>query len=297
MVPGLYECPKCKTIIKEKKKKEEKPEELSITQGDWFMRNTKLNANYEICEQGIIAHQTPKMMIAALICHSPDFPKSSYIRLSWFKDSARIHWGMVKIRDKAVLLNTIKALKSIDKNFDEEFNWIGKGDTPADPDLSDVDYLNYKIVDKMCPVCGKKLKKRKKFYECENQVCGELYVIVHGLPLFNYPAENLPLRFVKNLPIAYYIPVAGITTQMHVGDWKAISVIYKESNPERKWLRFYWWTRNLQPYLKSQLIMDMEADKSLTWSSRKGVKSPNIYDKSIIKPLIDALKKIETIWG
>jgi hypothetical protein len=296
MIPGLFECPKCKTIIQEKKKKEEKPEELSVTQGDWFMRNTKLNEKYEICEQGVIAHQSPKMMIAALICYSPDFPNSKYIRLSWFKDPIHIHWGMIKIRDKAVLTNTIKALEKIDKNFDEEFNWIGKEEIPADPELSDVDFLNYKIIDKMCPVCGKKLIKRKKFYECENQVCGELYVIVNGLPLFNYPAENLPLRFVKNFPITYYLPVAGITTQMHVGDWKAIAVIYKDSNPDRKWLRFYWWTRDLQPYLNSQLIVDLEANKSLAWTSRKGVKSPNIYDKKILRPVIDALKKIETIW-
>lgn len=295
MVPGLFECPKCKTIIKEKKKKEEKPEELSVTPGDWFMRNTKLNDKYEICEQGVIAYQTPKMMIAALICHSPDFPKSNYIRLSWFKDQARVHWGMVKIREKAVLLNTIKALETIDKNFDEEFNWIGKGE-PADPKLSDQEFLNYKLTEQKCPVCGKKLKKQKKFYECENQVCGELYVIVSGIPLYNYPSEQLPLRFVKNFPIAYYIPIAGITTQMYVGDWKAIGVIYKESNPDRKWLRFYWWTRDLQPYLESQMIVDNEANKSLAWSSRKGVKSPNVYEKSIIKPIIDALKKIESIW-
>jgi ribosomal protein L37AE/L43A len=298
LVPGsIYECPKCKTIVQEKKKEEEKPSELSVASGEWFMRNTKLNEKYELCEQGVIAHQTPKMMIAALICHSPDFPKSSYIRLSWFKDLARIHWGMIKIRDKVVLNNTIRALEKIDENFDEEFNWIGEGDIPADPELNDTEFLHYTIKDKKCPVCGKTLKKRKKFYECENQVCGELFVIVDGIPLFDSDSQKLPLRFVKNLPITYYLPVAGITTQMYVGDWKAIAVIYKESNPERKWLRFYWWTRNLQPYITSELTIDIEANKSLAWSSRRGVKSPNIYDKSILKPLINALKKIESIWG
>ena len=296
MVPGLYECPKCKTIIQEKKKEEEKPKDLSITSGDWFMRNTKLNAKYEICEEGVIAFQDDKYMIAALICHSPDFPNSNYIRISWFKEHVHIHWGMIKIREKAVLQNTIQALKMIEKNFDEEFNWIGEGDTPADPTLNDVEFLNHVIKERKCLVCGKTLKKRKKFYECENQMCGELFVIVDGMPLFDYPAEKLPLRFVKNLPIAFYLPIAGVTTQMNVGDWKAISVIYKDSNPDRKWLRFYWWTRNLQPYLRSELTIDMEANKSLTWSSRRGVKSPNIYDKAIVKPLIDALEKIDTIW-
>ncbi|MHA1110546.1 MAG: hypothetical protein ACTSRE_05555 [Promethearchaeota archaeon] len=260
------------------------------------MRNTKLNPKYEICDEGVIAHQTPKMMIAALICHSPDFPNSKYVRLSFFKELARIHWGMVKIRDKAVLSNTIAALESIDKNFDEEFNWIGEVETPVDPNLDDQEFLKFIITDRKCPVCGRTLKKRKKFYECENQACGELYVIVKGIPLFNFASEKLPLRFVKNLPIAFYLPVAGITTQMYVGDWKAISVIYKESNPDRKWLRFYWWTRNLQPYITSELIIDTYANKSLAWSSRRGVKSPNIYEKSIIKPLIEALKKVESIW-
>lgn len=270
--------------------------ELSVTPGEWFMRNTKLNEKYEICDEGVIAHQDPKLMIAALICHSPDFPKSKYVRLSFFKDLARIHWGMIKIRERSVLKNTIQALEIIDKNFDEEFNWVGEGDGSPDPNLDDQEFLNFKITDRKCPVCGKTLKKRQKFYECENQVCGELFVIVKGIPLFNYPSEKLPLRFVKNLPIAFYLPVAGITTQMFVGDWKAISVIYKESNPDRKWLRFYWWTRNLQPYITSELIIDTYANKSLTWSSRRGVKSPNIYDKNIIKPLIEALKKIETVW-
>ncbi len=107
---SIYECPKCKTIVQERKK-EEKPAELSVTSGAWFMRNTKLNEKYEICDEGVIAHQDPKMMIAALICHSPDFPNSKYVRLSWFKELARIHWGMIKIREKGVLRNTISAFR------------------------------------------------------------------------------------------------------------------------------------------------------------------------------------------
>ncbi|MBN2155052.1 MAG: hypothetical protein JW776_03320 [Candidatus Lokiarchaeota archaeon] len=296
LVPGIFECPNCKTIIKEKIEEEEKPEELSITSGDWFMRNTKLNSKYEICEQGIIVHQTPKDMIAILICHSPDFPNSNYIRLSWFREKARIHWGMIKIREKSVLKNTIQALERIDKNFDSDFEWVNKEEDAMDNNLSDEELLIYTFTDRKCPQCGKTLKKRKKFYECENQMCGELFVIVNGRPLYNSPSEKLPLRFVKNLPINFYLPVAGITTKMFVGDWKAIAVIYKESNPDRKWLRFYWWVRDLQPYLESQLTIDIEANKSLSWSSRKGVKSPNIYDKRIIRPFIAGLKKIETVW-
>ncbi len=290
LVPGIFECPKCKTIVQDKKKEEEKPEDLEITTGDWFMKNTKLNPKYEICDQGIIVHQTEKIMIAVLLCHSPDFPNSKYCRISFFKERARVHLGMVKIRKKEVLQNTIDALEKIDTNFNDEFEWVVEN--TIDPNLSDDEFLNYTLTDRKCPECGKTLKKRKKFYECENQVCGELLVIVDGRPQFHYPPEELPKRFVKNLPITYYFPVAGITTNMQVGDWKAVAVIYKETNPDRRWLRFYWWTRDLQPYLKSQLTIDIDANKSLKWQSRRGVKSPNIYDKTIIKPLIDGLKKI-----
>jgi len=260
------------------------------------MRNTKINSKYEICEQGIIVDQSSIYMIAVLICHNPDFSNSKYVRLSWFKDPAHIHWGMIQIREKAVLANTIRALETIDKNFDEEFEWIGSSDPLADPNLNDDKFLHYKIVDRKCPNCGKTLKKRLKFYECENEDCGDLFVIVNGIPLKDFPSEQLPLRFVKNLPVTFYLPFVGITTKIHVGDWKAIAIIYKDTNPDRKWLRFYWWVRDLQPYLESQLTIDIEANKSLAWESKKGVKSPNIHDKKLIKPLIEALKIIESIW-
>ena len=67
---------------------------------------------------------------------------------------------------------------------------------------------------------------------------------------------------------------------------------------EKRWLRFYWWRRNLQEYIKSDYRMDASSASALGWSARPGAGSTNIYDKALIRPIIDALKdcQIELGW-
>ncbi|MHA1781907.1 MAG: hypothetical protein ACTSUL_00610, partial [Promethearchaeota archaeon] len=59
----------------------------------------------------------------------------------------------------------------------------------------------------------------------------------------------------------------------------------------KKWLRFYWWTRDLSTILKTGQRV-MSESSQMGWSLQKGVSSPNIYDKKLVKELISALKKI-----
>ena len=143
-----------------------------------------------------------------------------------------------------------------------------------------------------------KMKKSKnnRFYDC--QVCGEIVVLEDGRPIFDVPTDKLPLSYSSNFPINYYIPEKGITFKWLMGEWKSIVIIYDQSNPDRKFLRFYWWTRNLQDYISSEYSMGDSAAVSFKWSARKGVGTTNIYDKNLIAPLIKALKseKKELSW-
>ena len=55
LVPGIYQCPRCKKIQKEKDDKEEEGEEKKVETGDfldgeYFHKNASLNKQYEICE-------------------------------------------------------------------------------------------------------------------------------------------------------------------------------------------------------------------------------------------------------
>ncbi|MHA1294244.1 MAG: hypothetical protein ACTSQJ_16445, partial [Promethearchaeota archaeon] len=61
--------------------------------------------------------------------------------------------------------------------------------------------------------------------------------------------------------------------------------------PNKKWLRFYWWIRDLQNIIKYG-YREMGEGIQMGWKLQKGVSSPNIYDKKLIKPLIKALKKV-----
>ena len=76
-----------------------------------------------------------------------------------------------------------------------------------------------------------------------------------------------------------------------MGEWKAAVVIYSKDNPNKKWLRFYWWVRDLSNILKYGQ-KEMGNGTQMGWKAQRGISSPNLYDKKLIKPLINALKKI-----
>ena len=79
-----------------------------------------------------------------------------------------------------------------------------------------------------------------------------------------------------------------------MGDWKAIVTIHSKENPDKKWMRFYWWRRNFHHYMTSQYSLG--SSQGLKWETKKGVMSPNIRDKKLIAPLIKGLNEIKEIW-
>ena len=113
LVEGIFQCPKCKKIIK-KKEEEKKEKEKKVLEGEWqegeyFHENVSLNKQYEIAEKGITIRKNEK-----------------YVRISWWKKSFYQHAGMFKIYDENVLYNVIQALKKIDENYDDFWSWKGK---------------------------------------------------------------------------------------------------------------------------------------------------------------------------
>jgi hypothetical protein len=76
-----------------------------------------------------------------------------------------------------------------------------------------------------------------------------------------------------------------------MGEWKAVSVIYSSNNPNKKWLRFYWWVRDLSNLLKYGQ-REFGEGVQMGWKTQRGLSSPNLYDKKLIVPLIKALRKI-----
>lgn len=305
LVEGILQCPKCKKIIKKKKtEKEQKAEvEEKFKSGEWWQKHTAINPKWEIAEKGTIIDKTSRRMIAAVICHSPLLPSEKYIRLSWFKKSVNLHKGMMQITDAQELSNLIESLEKIDREFDENFNRIETRDRDeimeeikAEEDDTVDDLLEFD--GKHCPKCGEKMKKsrNKKYLSCI--ICGEMVVLEDGNPIYDIPTEKLPLSYSGNFPVNYYMPAIGITTKWLMAEWKAIVIIYAKENPEKRWLRFYWWRRNLQEYIKSDYRMDASSASALGWSARPGAGSTNIYDKALIRPIIDALKdcQIELGW-
>lgn len=301
LIPGVQTCPNCKKMFKGKvtEEKEKKPSEGEIIDGDFFMKNTSLNPKWEIAEKGITVYREKnKSWMAVLLCHSPSFESVKYIRLSWWKKSINTHAGMFKIQDIDVLENTIIALKRFDALFDENFNpkknlVINYNPIPERSDSS-LSIPTFDESKRLCPKCGRKMSRsqNKRFYECER--CGEIVIIEEGKPIFDLPAKNLPLSFSTNFPVNFYLPDYGISVKIGMGDWKAILIIHAKENPEKKWLRFYWWTRNLQDYMMSQYSLG--SGQGLRWETKKGVMSPNIYEKSQLRPLIKALEVMRKEW-
>ena len=129
LISGIFQCPQCKKIIKQKDKVAETKEKKEIEEGvfqegEYFHKNASLNKQYEICEKGITINKTKNRLFAALICHSAYLKEEKYVRLSWWKNYQ--HAGMFKIHDKNVLNNTIIALEKIDESFDDIWSWTGK---------------------------------------------------------------------------------------------------------------------------------------------------------------------------
>ena len=300
LVVGIFQCPQCKKIVKEKdldSKTEEKKETQfgDFQEGDYFHRNASLNKQYEICEKGITINKTENQLFAALICHSAYLKDEKYVRLSWWKNFQ--HAGMFKIYDKYVLNNLIIALGKIDESFDDIWNWsgkFGKRKNKTEEELEkekQLEIIKYRILEnKTCPKCQNKMDKMKSHYECQH--CGEIVILEgYNQPIFNILPENIDLRFHANFPINFYLPVSGITLKWLMGEWKALVVIYSKDNPNKKWLRFYWWVRDLSNILKYGQ-REMGNGTQMGWKAQKGMASPNLYDKKLVKPLINALKNI-----
>ncbi len=300
LVAGIFQCPQCKKIIKEKdveaEAKEKKETQVGdFQEGDYYHKNASLNKQYEICEKGITINKTENRLFAVLICHSAYLKDEIYVRLSWWKNFQ--HAGMFKIYDKYVLNNIIIALEKIDESFDDIWNWsgkFGKHNNKTQEELEkekQLDIIKYRILEnRTCPKCQKKMDKKKSHYECQH--CGEIVILEgYNQPIFNILPENIDLRFHANFPINFYLPVSGITLKWLMGEWKALAVIYSKDNPNKKWLRFYWWVRDLSNILKYGQ-REMGNGTQMGWKAQRGIASPNLYDKKLVKPLINALKNI-----
>ncbi|MGV9200050.1 MAG: hypothetical protein ACOC4M_14685, partial [Promethearchaeia archaeon] len=227
LVEGIYQCPKCKKIIKEKEEVVEKEEkegrEGEFQDGEFFHNNASINKKYEICEKGITISKSKKRWIAVLICHSAYLKSERYIRISWWKKSFYKHGGMFKIHEKAVLHNVIDALEKIDEKFDDFWGWHGKfGKQSAKTEEQllkerKLDIIKYRIIEnRTCPKCQNKMNKSKTHYECPK--CGEIVILEgYNQPIFNISSSDIELDFTTNFPINYYLPQAGITVKWLMG--------------------------------------------------------------------------------
>ena len=302
LVVGIFQCPQCKKIMKEEDKADKAEEQRQIEEGgfqdgEYFHKNANLNQQYEIAEKGITIFKTPNRWLAVLICHNAYLKSEKYIRLSFWKKSFYQHGGMFKIYDEDVLKNTVNALEKIDESFDDlwtfhgKFRKTGKKSEEQKEKEKKLDIIKFRIIEnKTCPKCQKKMDKMKSHYECQH--CGEIVILEgYNQPIFNIAASDLEHDFTGDFPLNYYMPVSGITVKWLMGEWKALVVIYSNDNPNKKWLRFYWWSRNLQNIMKYGQ-REIGEGTQMGWKAQRGVASPNFYDKKHLKPLINALRNV-----
>ncbi len=302
LVAGISQCPNCKKIIKEKDEKKEEEEKKEISEGsfqdgEYFHKNASLNKQYEICEKGITINKTDNRWLAVLMCHSAYLSSEKYVRISWWSKSFYQHSGMIKVYDNIVLSNIINALEKIDVSFDDFWTFIGsysKRVPKSEEQLlkeKKLDIIKYRIIEnRTCPKCNKKMDKMKSHYECP--YCGEIVILEgYNLPIFNIDPKDLDKNFHANFPINFYLPDNGITVKWLMGEWKALVIIYSKDNPSKKWLRFYWWMRNFRNLLKYGQ-REIGEGTQMGWKLQRGVSSPNIHNKKLLRPLINALKSI-----
>jgi predicted RNA-binding Zn-ribbon protein involved in translation (DUF1610 family) len=302
LVAGIFQCPQCKKIMKEEDKvskveEQNEIEEGAFQDGEYFHKNVNLNQQYEIAEKGITIFKTPNRWLAVLICHNAYLKSEKYIRLSFWKKSFYQHGGMFKIYDKDVLINTLNVLEKIDESFDDLWTFQGKFRKTVEKSEKQKEkekklaIIKFRIIEnKTCPKCQKKMDKMKSHYECQH--CGEIVILEgYNQPIFNISASDLELDFTGDFPINYYMPVSGITVKRLMGEWKALVVIYSNDNPTKKWLRFYWWSRNLQNIMKYGQ-REMGEGTQMGWKAQRGAASPNLYDKKHLKPLINAFRNV-----
>ena len=155
--------------------------------------------------------------------------------------------------------NVIIALERLDAMFDENFVPKVEDSIHFSPiqermDVATVSQI-FDIKKRICPQCSSKMKKNrnKRFYECER--CGEIIILYESKPIFDIPSETLPLSFSTNFPVNYYLPSYGITVKTSMADWQALVIIHSTDNVDKKWLRFCWWHRNFQEYMRAQYSM------------------------------------------
>lgn len=296
LIEELSECPRCKKVFKDNLgKDEEKGEEEK--QED-FLKDSKtfnLNQQYEILEIGIPIKEGK---FAVLICHDAKDESDRYIRLSWWKDSYISHKGMIKIKESTVLNNMIKALEKIDEAFDDYWDWrsyksITKKEKTEEQNKKEKQHniIKYRIIEnRTCPNCQKTMEKKKTHYLCT--YCGELVILEgYNQPIFNRDSNDLDLSFDSNLPIYHFSCETGIIIKWLMAEWKAVAVIYSKDNPNKRWLRFYWWTRDLANYMKTG-HHDIGEGIQMGWKAKRGTGVTNFYEKKLIKPLIEGLKKL-----
>jgi hypothetical protein len=192
---------------------------------------------------------------------------------------------MFKIEEKDLLSNVITSLKKIDEDFDDLYTQINKEKEIENKDLTEI--FN-KPFNKRCPNCNSKMVQERgaSFYSCEQD--GTIVIIEDGQPISDIPLNRLPLSYSKNLPVNYYTVVAGITVKWDVGDWRALVVVEDPENEQKRFLRFYWWTRDMQDFMRPRASLTHGG--SLSWEPRAGTKSPNISQKSLIQSLVQALE-------
>lgn len=56
LVSGIYQCPQCKKIVKQKDERAEledikKVDKGEFLEGEYFHKNASINKQYEVCEQ------------------------------------------------------------------------------------------------------------------------------------------------------------------------------------------------------------------------------------------------------
>ena len=299
LVQGLKKCPKCNKLFKIADefdgKETQKVDLKEKLEGEYIQKNTALNSKYEVAEFGYTAFKDTNYWVAAIVAHSPDFPKSSYIRLSWWKGASNQHYGMMKINNRAIANNLLTALKKFDEDFNDEFDLISK---EINRSKQEIEYSNeFNMKKQLCLVCGTKMKKIKRYFECPR--CGELVILEDGNPIADIDPKKLDLNYESNLPVNYYLPYLRCPRLIgYIGDTGPANCyrIMQRENPRKKnGMSFFSKTRNLQLVLSESPTINISG--AFKWEARKGIGSPNIYTKEELRNLISAVEKTMNDWS